>query len=73
MPDDTVVSCAKMAEPIEMPFGLWPWVAQENVLDVGARCWRHLLNTTAPSTCAGDAAFCQITLTTRYYYSHLLY
>jgi len=23
MPDDIVVSCAKMAEQIEMPFGLW--------------------------------------------------
>jgi len=23
MPDDTAVSWAKMAEPIEMPFGLW--------------------------------------------------
>ena len=26
MPDDTAVSCAKMAETIEMPFGLWTWV-----------------------------------------------
>jgi len=26
--------------------------------------WRHLLNTIAPSMCDGDAAFCQITLTT---------
>jgi len=25
---------------------------------------RHLVNTTEPSTCAGDAALCQITLTT---------
>jgi len=23
MSDDTAMSCAKMAEPIEMPFGLW--------------------------------------------------
>jgi len=23
VPDDTAMSCAKMAEPIEMPFGLW--------------------------------------------------
>jgi len=23
MPDDTAMSCAKMAEPIEMLFGLW--------------------------------------------------
>jgi len=24
----TIVSPAKMAEPIEIPFGLWTWVAQ---------------------------------------------
>ena len=24
MPDDTAVSCAKMAEPIDLPFTLWP-------------------------------------------------
>jgi len=30
----TVVSPAKLAEPIEMPFGLWTWVGQRNhVLD----------------------------------------
>jgi len=34
MPDDTVVSCAKTAEPIEMPFGLWARVGSKNhVLD----------------------------------------
>jgi len=34
MPDDTVVSCAKMAEPIEMSFGLWAQVSSRNhVLD----------------------------------------
>ena len=26
--------------------------------------WRHLKNTTEPSMCSGDAALCQITLTT---------
>ena len=26
--------------------------------------WRHLKNTTEPSMCGGDAALCQITLTT---------
>jgi len=26
MPDDTAVSCARMAEQIEMPFGLWTLV-----------------------------------------------
>jgi len=34
MSNGTVVSCGKMAEPIEMPFGLWPWVSSRNhVLD----------------------------------------
>ena len=28
--------------------------------------WRHLKNTTEPSMCDGDAALCQITLTTCY-------
>jgi len=28
--------------------------------------WRHLTNTTEPSMCGGDAALCQITLTTCY-------
>jgi len=30
----TIVSPAKSAEPVEMPFGLWTWVGQRNhVLD----------------------------------------
>jgi len=29
--------------------------------------WRHLKNTTELSMCGGDAALCQITLTTCYY------
>jgi len=29
--------------------------------------WRHLANTTEPSMCGGDAALCQITLTTCYH------
>jgi len=33
------------------------------VLYVGAH-WRDLVNTTEPSMCGGDAALCQITLTT---------
>ena len=28
--------------------------------------WRRLVNTTEPSVCGGDAALCQITLTTCY-------
>ena len=30
--------------------------------------WRHLANTIELSVCGGDAALCQITLTTCYYY-----
>ena len=30
--------------------------------------WRHLANATEPSMCGGDAALCQITSTTSYYY-----
>jgi len=35
--------------------------------------WHHLANTTEPSMCDGDAALCQITLTTCYYYFHPRY
>jgi len=31
--------------------------------------WRHLKNTTEPSMCGGDAALCQITLTTCFSFS----
>jgi len=30
----------------------------------GSANWRHLTNTIEPSVCGGDAACCQITLTT---------
>ena len=30
--------------------------------------WRHMANTTETSMCGGDAALCQITFTTCYYY-----
>jgi len=32
--------------------------------------WHHLANTTEPSMCGGDAALCQITLTTCYIFLH---
>jgi len=32
----------------------------------GRAHWRNLANTTEPSICGGDAALCQITLTSRY-------
>ena len=63
----TVVSHAKTAEPIQMPFGLWTLVAEGSMCYMGAH-WRHLANTTEPSVCGGDAALCQIIMTTCYYY-----
>ena len=58
------MSCAKTAEPTEMPFGIWTRVGpRKHVLGRGAH-WGHLVNTTEPSMCGGDAACCKITLTT---------
>jgi len=65
MPYDTAVGCEKMAEPIDSPFELWTRIRQ-----VSPMCphWMahlcHLANTIEPSACGGDAALCQITLTT---------
>jgi len=60
----TIVSHARTAEPIEMPFGTWTRLgSRKHVLD-GDVHWRHLANTIEPSMCGGDAAFCQVTLTT---------
>jgi len=56
MPDDTAVSCAKMAEPIEIPFGLWTWVGPRKHMLHGVHIgaiWRIR----EPSICGGDAAF----------------
>jgi len=87
---DTTVICAKTAEPIEMPFGLWAlkdgvWVVGQQNADIVntlqlrdvamatififlyMAIWHvhcRLANTTEPSVCGGDAALCQITLTT---------
>jgi len=48
MPD---VSCAEMAEPIEMPFGLWTRVSQKkHVLHGG-----HIGATWQIRLCSGDA------------------
>jgi len=48
----TVVSPAKMAEPIEMPFGLWTRVARRKKVNK------------IESVCGGGVALCQISLTT---------
>jgi len=54
---DSAVRCARTAEPIEMPFGIWTRVGpKKHVLDGDAH-WRHLANTSEPSVCGDDAAF----------------
>ena len=67
----SAISCAKTAEPINLPFGLWTWVGQRSTCSIifaKWHQWRHLANTIESSVCGGDAALCQITLTTCYYY-----
>jgi len=63
----TVMSPTKMAEPIDMPFGMWTRMGQRIVLDE-IDYWRHLANKIAiePCMCGPDAALCQITLTAFY-------
>jgi len=40
---DTAIICAKMAEPIEMPFGLWSWMDhRKRVLDGGPEVLRDV-------------------------------
>jgi len=52
-----IMSHAKEAEPIKMPFGLWTRVgSMKRVLDGGAH-WCHLANTIEPSMCDSDVAF----------------
>jgi len=62
--DALPVICAKMAEPIEIPFGIWTRVDPRKHTLGRAAHWRHLANTIEPSMCGGDAACCQITLST---------
>ena len=70
------MSCAKTAEPIEMPFGLWARVDSANhVLGGGpdlpmgmdnfeGEGWPIAKYRELPFMCGGDAACYQITLTT---------
>jgi len=52
---DSAVSCAKIAELIEMPFGVWTLVGPRKH-QLGSHR-RHLSNMIQPSICGGDAAF----------------
>jgi len=69
------MSCAKTAEPVDLPFALWTRVGRRKhqftrIRQVAPVCpharahLRHLANTVEPSVCSGDAFLCQITLTT---------
>jgi len=71
------VSCAKKAEAIDLPFGLWTRVDPRKhkfnrmrqvapMRPHGRAHWRHLGNMIAvePSVFCSDGALCQITLTT---------
>jgi len=52
----SAVSCTKMAELIEMPFGLWTSSGPEEACVRWWAHWRHLANTIGLSVCGGDAA-----------------
>jgi len=51
----TIVSPAKTAEPIEMPFGVWS-VDSGGPRKNGGAHWRHLASTIEPSIPGGDVA-----------------
>jgi len=69
------VSCARTAEPIDLPFGLWTWVCRRKhnfnrICQLAPMCqhgkahWHHLAYAIEPSVCVNDADLCQNTLTT---------
>ena len=69
------MSCAKMAEPIDLLFGLWSCVGRRkhkftHIRQLAPMCphgrahWRHLANMIEQSVFGRYAALCQITLTT---------
>jgi len=65
---DFAVSRAKIAEPIQMLFGMWiPVHPRKHVLN--GCTLSHLANTIEPSICGSDEAFCHNTLTTCYHFN----
>jgi len=65
------VSCAKTAEPIDLPFGLWTWMGWrmhkfKHIRQVAPTClhWRthfcHLVNTIEPSVYGSDAPYIKL-------------
>jgi len=67
----SAVSCAKTAEPIDLPFGLWIRVGRRkhkfNSIRQRSPMFPPMANTIELSVWCGDANLCQITLTTCYY------
>ena len=74
---DSAVSCAKMAELIDLPFGLWTQVGERKhkchcIFQVAPMCrhgrahWHRPANMIDPSVCGNDAALCQITFSACY-------
>jgi len=63
----TAVVYAKTAEPIDLRFDCGHGWAEERISSaVFARWCQYAFNTIEQSMCGGDAACCQITLTTCY-------
>jgi len=56
MLDNTAMSCAKIAEPIEFPFGLWTSMGPRKYVLHASANWRCLGDTIEPSVCNSDAA-----------------
>jgi len=63
------VSCAKTAQPMKMPFGIWTLVGpRKHVLCIRWECTLAPSDDhTEPYMWGGNAAYCQITWTTCYY------
>jgi len=66
----SAMRCLKMAELIDLSFGLCTQVCVVVPMCPHWRAhWRHPANTIEPPVCGSDAALCQITLTTCLYWS----
>jgi len=64
------MSCAKVVEPVKMPFWLWTRVGPvKHALYRGAY-WRQTANATEPSMC-GDATFLLKFIVKIYLFKHL--
>ena len=62
----TIVSPAKTAEPVDIPFGDLRPVGPRNHVLVGGAHWRNLAYTTEPSVCGDDVALRQTSASVKY-------